>query len=254
MTRRLLFTVDLDRDVNFAVEGRTEAGSLDRGQGIAPRFSSAEKGLALLLGLLDEMGIKATFFVEGRTSEVIDCSVLSGHCIGFHGYDHEDMALVPDLASVMDRGYRAVSDNVARPVCFRAPYMSMDDRIYAELQRLGIRHDSSVYASPTTPAYDVSGITEHPVAKGKDGTGKTIFAYLWPLHEGRRVPSDYIGLIRSCGDGDIVLATHTWHIVERRESGLMSHDDIAQNLDGVRQVLASAMDAGYRPAVITEGT
>ena len=31
MNRRLIFTVDLDRDVNLSIEGRVEAGSIDRG-------------------------------------------------------------------------------------------------------------------------------------------------------------------------------------------------------------------------------
>ncbi len=247
MTRRLLFTVDLDRDVNIRLEGRQEAGSMDRGRGTAPRFSSAERGLDLLLDLLDELGMKATFFVEGRTSETIDCSVLSGHCIGFHGYDHEDMAALEDPYEILVKGYQAVNDNVSRPVCFRAPYMSIDGRTYGVLKELGISHDSSMYSDPGTAPYDISGITEHPVAKGKDAGGCTIAAYLWPLHEGRRKPSDYVDLALSSGDKDFVLADHTWHIVERRDSGMMSEEEIRSNLSAVREVLTGIMDEGYRP-------
>ncbi len=39
MSKTFLFTVDLDRDVNFPVPGQAAAGSLDRGSGTAPRFS-----------------------------------------------------------------------------------------------------------------------------------------------------------------------------------------------------------------------
>ena len=85
MTSRLVFTVDLDRDVNFPMEGCREARSLDRGGGTFPRFSSAERGLRILMDILDEIGMKATFFVEGRTSETIGCSSISGHCIGLRG-------------------------------------------------------------------------------------------------------------------------------------------------------------------------
>ena len=247
MTRRLLFTVDLDRDVNIQLEGKQEAGSIDRGQGTAPRFSSAEKGLDLLLDLLDDLDVRATFFVEGRTSETIDCTYLSGHCIGFHGYDHEDMTKVEDPSEVIAKGYQAVCDNVSKPVCFRAPYMSADDRTYEALRGLGIRHDSSVYSNPGTAPYDVSGIIEHPVAKGKDASGHTIAAYLWPLHEGKRKPSDYVDLALSSGDNDFVLATHTWHIVERRDTGLMSEEEIDRNLSDVRETIVGIMDAGYRP-------
>lgn len=248
MTRRFLFTVDLDRDVNIQLEGRPEAGSIDRGQGTAPRFASAERGLHLLLDLLDDIGMKATFFVEGRTAQTIDCSVLSGHCIGFHGYDHEDMAKLNDPLRAMSEGYRAVKDNVSAPVCFRAPYMSADDRTFDALRELNIKHDSSVYSDPGTAPYDISGITEHPVAKGKDRAGRTIAAYLWPLHEGKRIPSDYVELALSSGDNDFILATHTWHLVERRDSGPMSEEDVRRNISDVREALTGIIDSGYRPS------
>ncbi len=51
--RTFRFTVDLDRDANFPIPGQAAAGSLDRGSGAAPRFSSAERGLSILLDVLD---------------------------------------------------------------------------------------------------------------------------------------------------------------------------------------------------------
>lgn len=252
MTRRLLFTVDLDRDVNTEVEGSIAAGSIDRGEGTAPRFFSSERGLGILLDMLDDIGMKATFFVEGRTSEVIDCSSASGHCIGLHGYDHEDLTSVSDPAAILERGFSAVSDSICRPTCFRAPYMRIDDRVYGELERLGIRHDSSVYSGPETRPYKVGNVTEHPVVKGKDRAGKTIAAYLWPMHEGKRVPSDYIDLAHSVGDNDIVLADHSWHMVERRSEGVMDREWIARNLSDTIEILQGIADLGFRPSVIAE--
>lgn len=253
MKRRLLFTVDLDRDVNMQVDGLDAAGSIDRGQGTSPRFSSSERGLELLLEMLDDIGMRATFFVEGRTSEMFDCSGVKGHCVGFHGYDHEDLTRVRDVHGVMERGYQAVSDNVSRPVCFRAPYMTADDRVMSELRALGIGHDSSVYADPRVQPYDVSGIVEHPVAKGKDGNGRTMAAYLWPMHESRRPPEDYIWFAKTQCDGDLVIATHTWHMVESRDAGLMDDKRIEENLRDVREVLTGIADEGFTPSVITGG-
>ena len=86
MTGRVMFTVDMDRDVNIPLEGTNRAGSIDRGHGTEARFESCEKGMEIILDVLDSFGMKATFFVEGRTSEVVDCSRLRSHCIGFHGY------------------------------------------------------------------------------------------------------------------------------------------------------------------------
>ena len=252
MTRRLVFTVDVDRDVNFQVEGSDAAGSLDFGSGTAPRFTSSERGLSVLLDILDDIGMRATFFVEGRTAETIDCSGISSHCVGFHGYDHEDLTKVSDPGKVMDRGYAAVRDSICRPVCFRAPYMTIDDGIYGHLSRLGIGHDSSAYGEPGAPTYQVSGVTVHPVAKGKDANGKTIAAYLWPMHEGRRIPSDYLYLARSMTDGELVLSTHSWHMVESRESGPMSEELIRANSEDLRTVLCSILDEGFEPSVLTD--
>lgn len=261
MTGRLVFTVDLDRDVNLPLQGESAAGSMDRGSGTSPRFSSAERGLSILLDILDDVGMKATFFVEGRTSETIDCSCLSGHCIGFHGYDHEDLTgastgldmSAEDVMRVMERGYDAVSDNVSRPVCFRAPYMVCNQTILDSLSKLGVGHDSSVYADPSVQPYVTEhGIIEHPVAKGRDPSGKTIAAYLWPMHEGKRRPGDYLDLASRYPDGDLILATHTWHMVERRDSGCMDDLDVAMNADAVRDVLTGIIDMGFSTGTLLD--
>lgn len=250
MTRRLIFTVDVDRDVNFHIDGQSEAGSLDRGAGTSPRFKSSQIGLEIITDMLDELGIKGTFFIEGRTAERNDCSFIADHCIGFHGYDHEDLTEVADLSAVMDRGYNAVKDNVSRPVCFRAPFMSIDDRVYSELTRLGIGHDSSVYGDPGAAVYEVNGVIEHPVTKGKDRDGRTIAAYLWPMHEDKRKPSDYVDLASSIGDGDLLISTHSWHMVESRDDGVMSDLRRDQNIANVKEVLQGIIDEGYVPSTV----
>ncbi len=257
--RELVFTVDLDRDVNLPRGGEFAAGSIDRGMGDSPRFSSADRGLAVLLDLLDDLGIVATFFVEGRTSETIDCSSISGHCIGFHGYDHEDLTgastgLRPtdgELEGILRTGFEAVSDNVSRPVCFRAPYMSVDGRVLDAVSSLGIVHDSSFYAEPGTGTHSLpNGLVEHPVPKGLDREGRTIAAYLWPLHEGRRTTEDYIEFAMSSTADEFVLATHTWHMVEGRVNGPMDRLGVESNVGSVRRVLEGILDGGFRAAAL----
>ncbi len=261
MTRRLIFTVDLDRDVNLPLKGRREAGSIDRGEGDSPRFSSSERGLRLLMDLMDDIGMKATFFVEGRTAESIDCSCISGHGIGLHGYDHEDLTgestgvqlSEEDIMHVLDRGMSAVSDRISRPTCFRAPYMSANDSVLRCVLRTGIHIDSSTYG--TVPhgigvSEPIPGMREFPVPKGRDEHGRTIAAYLWPMHENKRIPSDYIGLSSQVEDGPFVLATHTWHIVESRKTGPMGPEEIRSNLDNLRSVLTGIIDSGFEPSVM----
>ena len=259
MTRRLVFTVDLDRDVNIPEPGVSRAGSIDRGEGTSPRFSSSERGLARLLDLLDDIGVRATFFTEGRTAETVDVSGVSGHCIGLHGYDHEDLTgketsveyTDSEVHDLLKKGYIAVKDNVGVPTCFRAPYMSADDSVLREVSDLGIRHDSSVYSALGEQPYEtVHGMTEHPVPKTRDARGKNMAAYLWPMHEGRRSPDDYIWMASQLEDGDLVLATHSWHMVESRERGLMDGPESERNSDNVRRVIEGILDLGYTPSTI----
>jgi peptidoglycan/xylan/chitin deacetylase (PgdA/CDA1 family) len=254
---KFYFSVDLDRDVNVPLPGRVAAGSLDRGSGPSPRWSSAEKGLGILLDVLDEVGIRATFFVEGRTAEVVDCSGISGHSVGFHGYDHEDLSgestgvelSSGDVGGILRKGFEAVSDNVSRPVCFRAPYMVFDPEAISLLPGMGIRADSSEYRLGGCDPYDTGlGVVEYPVPKSRDASGKPIAAYLWPMHEGRRGPEDYVDM--AAGMDTFALATHTWHMCERRDGGVMDASEQRLNAGRVREVLTGVLDLGFSPAVI----
>ncbi len=251
--RRLYYTADIDRDVNVQVTGRVAAGSLDRGSGDAPRFSSSERGLGAILDLLDGIGIRGTLFFEGRTSEVIDCARAHGHSIGIHGYDHEDLTSLGDdaLRDTLARSSSAVSDRVGRPVCSRAPYMTADARVLGAVRRLGIRCDSSFYTEAGSPSepFLLEDMVEFPVNRARDPGGKVIAAYLWPMHEGRRGPEDYIAMAASA-EGDVVLADHSWHMVETRDGGVMSREDAAKASDDVRRVIEGILDLGFRPGVI----
>lgn len=251
--RRLYYTADVDRDVNVQVPGRVAAGSLDRGSGDAPRFSSSDAGLGAILDVLDDLGVRGTLFFEGRTSEVIDCARASGHSIGVHGYDHEDLTSL-DAGSLEDtvrKAVAAVTDRVGRPTCSRAPYMTASPEVLAAHRRAGIRRDSSTYTEvgvPSAPRLECDMI-ELPVSKSRDRAGKVIAAYLWPMHEGRRSPSDYMDMAART-DGDVVIADHSWHMVETRESGVMDADGRRRASEEVREVLEGILDLGFRPATL----
>ena len=257
--RALCFTVDLDRDSNIQMPERIQAGSLDRGAGTAPRFSSSEYGLEILSKLLDEMGVKATFFAEGRTLETIrNAGCLSGHEVGVHGYDHEDFTLIEDeeeRVEILSRSIAAVKDVTGQdPCCFRAPFMNTDEELKAILPGLGIRYDSSDYADVgrTMIPKTENGLYRIPVPKGIDRNGKKILAYLWPMHESKREPRDYLELSSCVEEGIFVIATHSWHIVESRSVGVMSSERIEQNVENVRKVIESVIDSGFSPLTIPD--
>jgi len=257
---RFCFTVDLDRDVNVDVPGRPEAAaSLDRGSGNAPRFESTMGGLSLLVDVLDELSLPCTFFCEGRTLEVIrdHAGLLDGFEIGVHGYDHEVLPLMDrSLAkAALMHGCEAVYDVLGhRPLCFRAPYMKMPEGPAEFLGGTGICTTSTTYApaSECRPYAIDDGITDVPVAESIDSFGKKISAYLWPMHEGKRNPQDYVNLAHDVpSDGVYVLADHTWHMMELRSSGILSGALLEGNVSRTREALSSILDSGVIPTTIS---
>ena len=257
--KALCFTVDLDRDSNIQMPGQTQAGSLDRGAGTEPRFSSSERGLEILSGLLDEMGVKATFFAEGKTLETIrNAECLSGHEVGIHGYDHEDFTMILDeeeRVAILSRSIIAVKDVTGQdPLCFRAPFMRIDERMRSILPGFGIRYDSSDYADVSSTMLPIMKNDLHriPVPKGIDRNGKKISAYLWPMHEMSREPQDFVELSSYVNEGIFVIATHSWHIVESRSTGAMSSQRVKENIENVRKVIESTIDNGFCPLTIPD--
>jgi len=256
--RALCVTVDLDRDVNVALEGRA-AGSLDRGKGTDPRFASSAKGLSILSELFDEMSIKATFFAEASTLRKVNASLLSGHCVGIHGVDHEDITSISNIdekKAILEGSAAAVRDAVGKaPECFRAPYMRIDDETLDLLPGIGIKIDSSKYTAlrkSMLPEKIRGGLWETAVPEGVDSKGKKIAAYLWPMHESKRRPEDYIEMASEMEDGVFVIATHTWHMAESRSKGIMDPKEIAKNVDNVRRVIGGIIDLRMSPMTLSD--
>ena len=241
MMRTACFTVDIDRDVNF-LSDNNKAGSLDRGKGTAPRFSSSEKGLSAITEVLDETGIKATFFAEATTLSEISAAVTDNE-VAIHGVDHEDITLMTEdeIETMIGNASETITDITGRrPKGFRAPFMKYDRRLFQILKDSRILYDSSSYGNAVT---DINGIREIPVSQGTDINGRKIAAYLWPMHERTRSPDDYIEL--GTKSDPFVFATHTWHMVESRERGLMDKDEIQKNKEHLAHIISSLLDNGF---------
>ena len=257
--KKLCFTVDVDRDVNECVRGRADAVS--KGSDTA-RFTSSEKGTNILLAMLDSMGIKATFFAEATTLDNIDVS-LGKNEVAMHGLDHEDMTgevsgirLTDEgLIRIFEESHTIIKDRTGKaPKGFRAPYMRTDERITAMLPSFGILYDSSLYApvGRTMHPYAVNGITEVPVPSGTDAAGNRMTAYLWPMHEGKRTPDDYIRMASAVEEGVFVIATHSWHMAETRSGGIMDAAEIKKNCDNVSRIITALLDSGFKATRITD--
>jgi len=252
--RRLCFTVDVDRDVNECVPGRVDATSLNEEE---PRFTSSEKGVNIILDLLDEIGINATFFAEARTMGNINVS-FGNNEVAMHGFDHEDLTgeatgvhLSNDrIREIIQDSVNIIRDKTGRtPQGFRAPYMRTNENILEIISEMGMFYDSSLYAEigRVFLPYDIgNGMTEIPVPFRTDVNGKKMYSYMWSMHEGLRTPEEFIEMAEIVYDGIFVIGTHSWHIVESRSGGMMDAEQMRNNIDNVRKIITSLLDKDFK--------
>lgn len=153
------------------------------------RECRAEANVRRILAMLDEAGVKATFFTLGwiaeRHPQLVKDIVAAGHELASHGYGHErasDLdraaftqdvrrakALLEDLGGVSVQGYRAPSFSIGAQNLWA----------FDVLQEAGYRYSSSVYpiahdhyGMPDSPrfAYPVrDGLIEVPVTTNRIG-------------------------------------------------------------------------------------
>lgn len=263
--RYAAFTVDVDRDANLAERGRYEAGSRAMGgTDTAPRFASSGKGLRMISELLEELDIRATFFLEGdairdiaRHTDVR--SLLQKHEVACHGVCHEDftgestgICLSGEQAGDVAKESRSiVRDILGRDsIGFRAPYQHIDATGLGALARVGFSYDSSLTENMIDgkigPRKLDNGMFEVPLACGKDDRGKKIASYLWPMHEEKRAAEDYVNLATSFRSGYLVMATHSWHLAETYERGNLNSRQSASEIEKTRRVLVGMLDQGIR--------
>ena len=236
------FTADVDPDANRAVPGRADAVSPagDRRQHV--RLDACFDGLPIALEALQDGGLPATLFWEGRTlgqlrarrpalfAALREAPSLEHGC---HGHEHEDFAgkvsglpLGADqTGAVLERAGAAFADAFgAAPRGFRAPYCRLTPALAQALAAAGYAYDASLtrgpadeerlrpYKLPEAPA-----LYELPLCSARDTRGKRISCYLHQLFEGNRPVADYVRLVTSvravCGGGLLQIALHPWHLI-----------------------------------------
>lgn len=127
-----------------------------------------EQNTMRILELLDEYGIKATFFILGWVAERVPCLVkeihAKGHEIACHGYGHELIySIGPDaFRADIRRSKQILEDQCGQQVHgYRAPSYSITGRSLWALDILieeGFSYDSSIF-----PVYhDTYGVPDAP--------------------------------------------------------------------------------------------
>jgi len=132
---------------------------------------AASRELPELLDLLDELGLRATYFVEAVNAERRPMALREiaarGHEVGFHAWEHELWGeLEPDReAELVERGMAAYESLGIRVEGFRPPGGGLTGQTLELLADAGITWCS--------PAGEEAGVDEQ--------TGIAVLPFRWPL-------------------------------------------------------------------------
>ena len=126
-----------------------------------------------ILALLDQLGIKATFYVPGFVAETHEDLVTEikrqGHEVGHHGYMHEPPATlsVAEEEEVLDRGIEILKRITGdAPTGYRSPSWELSEASLDLLADRGFRYDSSLMGDDMPYAVSASNnrqLVEIPV-------------------------------------------------------------------------------------------
>lgn len=178
--------------VSVTFDNLGEAAEIEQGLWPAERpvgaHPSVTDGLPWILRLLDNLGLRATFFVEGVNTETYPEAVAeipaAGHEVAYHAWRHEVWSgLKPGQASQnLERGLEAFGELGIRPRGFRPPGGRLPDSSPGLLEDLGFRYCS--------PEGESAGTAD----------GLAILPFRWPLIDAYYFYEPFGGLREAHGD------------------------------------------------------
>jgi peptidoglycan/xylan/chitin deacetylase (PgdA/CDA1 family) len=143
-------------------------GEFPEGEPLGRHFS-VTRALPRILALLEETGLRATFFVEGLNTELypetLSAIAAAGHEVAYHGWCHEEWGRLgpAEEEELLARGVRALGGLGLRPAGFRPPGGELTAASLRLLREHGFTHCS--------PAGDAAEVRE----------GIAILPFAWPL-------------------------------------------------------------------------
>ena len=164
----------------------------------APISDRVVRNTTLVLSLLDDCGVKGTFFVQGRVAETFpklaESLAAEGHEVQAHGYSHRPLFSLDRkrLRDELERARKTVEDACGLPVtAFRAQGFSILRNNLCALDLLaevGFTIDSSIFPMRTR-RYGIPGweLSPHYVALGDGAALLEVPVAIWEI-SGVRIP------------------------------------------------------------------
>ena len=170
----VLLTFDFDAELMWNSYPQTP-GFIQRGQ------YGANVGIPRILSLLDNHGIKGTFFWPGANAErypdLLKQVHVKGHEIAHHGYLHEKVSeLTPGQErEIMQKGMDAIEKVVGlRPVGYRSPAADLTEESLVLFNEFSLLYDSSLMGNDFEP---------YPVLIGNQQTKVVELPFSWELDD-----------------------------------------------------------------------
>ncbi|MER7542532.1 polysaccharide deacetylase [Actinomadura sp.] len=146
-TTAFALTIPVDCETVVLAEGRRFA---QHPLPMSHQVYEIQRGVPRLLGMLDALGIKATFFVPGWTLErhpqLVEPIVGAGHELAHHSYSHRpptDMSESEERAD-FERALEVMAAFGVTPAGHRAAYWSASSRTLDIVAEYGLRYDTSL--------------------------------------------------------------------------------------------------------------
>ena len=162
-----------DRGITFTIrDAPTIHFMFDDGTGIV------SGGRYLMQSVLDEYGVKGSFFLTGKAMQTYPAAVRAlvagGHRVGNHTWSHPFLTSFGDSAigSELDqteRQYQALIPGGTLRPCFRAPNGAFDGRVLRMVQGRGLRQVTQTVSSLDYQGISAGRITQIVLAEARDG-------------------------------------------------------------------------------------
>lgn len=164
----------------------------------APISERVVRNVERMLGLLDALDVKGTFFVQGRVAEtypaLMQLLVAEGHELQSHGYSHRSLYTMSrrELWRELEYAKKTVEDASGERVwAFRAPDFSIrGSNLWAleVLSEVGFEVDSSLFPA-RSPSYGIPGweLGPHRLSLANGGEILEVPVAVWPV-AGLRLP------------------------------------------------------------------
>jgi peptidoglycan-N-acetylglucosamine deacetylase len=215
-----------------------------------------EVGLPRILDLLEDRGIRSTFFVPGYTAErhreIVADMARRGHEVAHHGYLHErpDLLEADAEREILKKGTEVLEQITGRkPRGYRAPSWEMTERTPGLLRENGLIYDSSLMGDDEPyyiPAKGDQRLLEIPVHWTNDDWVHFGFCSSPPLGNGISGPSkiydiwseEFLGYYQF--SGCFVLTLHPFVI--GRPSRIRLLDRIIKLIQGTEKVWIATLE------------